>query len=130
MIFKINASSGQPLYVQLAEQVRHAVELGAVQPGDLLPGIRTLAEQLVVSPNTVMKAYSELEHEGLVVMRQGAGAFISGQARQRSRSERTKRAQERVRLFVQNLQDEGLSEDEIRRLFEAEFRLAIPESHR
>lgn len=59
-------------------------------------------------------------------MIQGAGAFISERACQRSRGERIRRAQERVRLFVQKLQDEGLSEDEIRRLFEAEFRFAIP----
>jgi GntR family transcriptional regulator len=130
MVFKLNASSGQPLYVQLAEQVRHAVELGVLHPGELLPGIRTLAEQLVVSPNTVVKAYSELEHEGIVVMRQGAGAFISERARQRPHSERIRRARERVRLFVHKLQDEGLSEDEIRRLFEAEFRLSTPEIQR
>ena len=64
MIFTVNPSSGQALYLQLMQQIRHAIETGVLQPGDGLPGVRTLAQQLVISPNTVVKAYSELEHEG------------------------------------------------------------------
>ena len=78
MTFRVNPTSTQPLYLQLTQQIRHAVETGVLQPGDALPGIRTLAEQLVVSPNTVVKAYSELEHEGVIEMRQGTGAFVAG----------------------------------------------------
>jgi len=62
--FKLNPSAGQALYVQLMQQIRHGIETGVLQEGDLLPGIRTLAEELVVSHNTVAKAYSELEHDG------------------------------------------------------------------
>jgi hypothetical protein len=58
MFFKLNPTTGQPLYLQLMQQIRHAAETGALQNGDQLPGIRTLAEELVVSPNTVAKAYS------------------------------------------------------------------------
>jgi GntR family transcriptional regulator len=63
MLFKLNPSAGQPLYLQLMQQIRHAVENGALRQGDQLPGIRSLAEELVISPTTVAKAYSELEHE-------------------------------------------------------------------
>ena len=77
MLFKLTPTTGQPLYVQLMQQIRHATETGALEDGDQLPGIRTLAEELVVSPNTVAKAYSELEHEGLLDLREGAGAFVS-----------------------------------------------------
>ena len=77
MLFKLNPSAGQPLYLQLMQQIRHAVENGALRQGDQLPGIRTLAEELVISPTTVAKTYSELEHEGLLELRQGSGAFIS-----------------------------------------------------
>jgi GntR family transcriptional regulator len=71
MFFKLNPTTGQPLYLQLMQQIRHAAETGALQDGDQLPGIRTLAEELVVSPNTVAKAYSELEHDGLLELLSG-----------------------------------------------------------
>src|SRR2546428_9044943 len=77
MLFRPNPSSGVPIYLQLMEQVKHAIETGALRPGEQLPGIRPLAEELVINPNTVAKAYRELQHEGLIELRHGAGAFVS-----------------------------------------------------
>src|ERR1041384_1839500 len=77
MLFRTNPSLGVPIYLQLMEQVKHAVETGALRPGDQLPGIRPLAEELVINPNTVAKAYRELEHEGVIELRHGAGAFVA-----------------------------------------------------
>jgi GntR family transcriptional regulator len=130
MNFRVNPASSQALYVQLAQQIRHAVDAGVLQPGDALPGIRTLAEQLVVSPNTVVKAYSELEHEGVLEMRHGSGAFVSGRRTTKSKSDRVRQAQERVRTLVARLQDDGFSEDEIQRLFEAELFYRAPAQRR
>ena len=79
MLFRPNPALGVPIYLQLMEQVKHAIETGALRPGEQLPGIRPLAEELVISPNTVAKAYRELEHEGVIELRHGAGAFVSGQ---------------------------------------------------
>jgi GntR family transcriptional regulator len=121
MIFKLNPAAGQPLYLQLMQQVRHAIETGVLQDGDQLPGIRTLAEELAVSHNTVAKAYSELEHEGLLDLRHGSGAYVSAKRSTKSQAERIRVAQERVRELVEDLKDESLSEEEIRRLFEAEL---------
>jgi GntR family transcriptional regulator len=121
MVFKVNPAAGQPLYLQLMQQIRYAVETGVLQHGDALPGIRTLAEELVVSHNTVAKAYSELEHEGLVELRHGSGAYVSARRKTKPRGEKVRLAQERVRTLVESLQQEGLSEEEIRRLFEAEL---------
>ena len=70
MVFRLDPRSGVPLYLQLIEQVRHAIEIGALRTGDQLPGMRKLAEELVMNPNTVAKAYRELRH--------GAGAFVAG----------------------------------------------------
>src|SRR6266567_3228569 len=84
MLLRPNPSSGVPIYLQLMEQVKHGIETGALRPGEQLPGIRPLAEELVVNPNTVAKAYRELEHEGVIELRQGAGAFVSGNALWRS----------------------------------------------
>ena len=64
MRLRPNPSSGVPIYLQLMEQVKHAIETGALRPGEQLPSIRPLAEELVINPNTVAKVYRELEHEG------------------------------------------------------------------
>src|SRR5437868_10941070 len=121
MFLKLTPTTGQPLYLQLMQQIRHAAETGALKDGDQLPGIRTLAEELLVSPNTVVKAYSELEHEGLLELRHGSGAYVAGRRAKKSRAERLRHAQERVRALVEKLQRDGLSEEEIQRLVEAEL---------
>jgi GntR family transcriptional regulator len=119
MLFRLTDSAGQPRYLQLMQQIRHAIESGALSDGDQLPSIRALAEELVVSPGTVTKAYSELEHEGLVAMHPGAGAFVCVGRRARRLGDRVQAARERVDDLIDELRDDGLLDDEIRRLFEA-----------
>jgi GntR family transcriptional regulator len=119
MFFKLMPTSGQSLYLQLVQQIRHAVESGALRDGDQLPGIRTLAQELVVSPNTIAKAYSELEHEGLLELRQGSGAFVSVNHRARSISNHIQAASRRVIDLVEELRERDFRDEEIRRMFEA-----------
>lgn len=119
MIFRLNQSSGVPLYLQLMEQVKHAVETGALQEGDQLPTIRSLAEELVMNPNTVVRAYRELEHEGVLELKHGSGAFIKDSGASRARLIR--RAQAVVHTAVERLTVLGLTEDELRRVFESEL---------
>jgi GntR family transcriptional regulator len=121
MIFRLNPASGHPLYLQLMEQVRHAVETGVLQDGDLMPSIRALAEELVISHNTVAKAYMELEHEGLLELRHGSGAYISAPRNAKARAAKLLKAQTRVHNVVEDLRYDGFSSDEIRRLFEAQL---------
>ena len=121
MLFKPNPSSGVPIYLQLMEQVKHAVETGALRPGEQLPGIRPLAEELVINPNTVAKVYRELEHEGVIELRHGAGAFVSANARAKKLTDQLRAAQSTVAATVERLRARGLTDEEIRRLFEAEL---------
>jgi len=121
MFLKLTPTTGQPLYLQLMQQIRHAAETGALKDGDQLPGIRTLAEELLVSPNTVVKAYSELEHEGLLELRHGSGAFVCVKRRTRSLADQMQDARRRIRDLIERLRDDGLLEEEIRRAFEAEL---------
>ena len=121
MLFRPNPSLGVPIYLQLMEQVKHAIETGALRPGEQLPGIRPLAEELVINPNTVAKAYRELEHEGVIELRHGAGAFVSGNARGRKAADKLRTAQPIVAAAVERLRARGLTDEEIRRLFEAEL---------
>src|SRR3954467_7044475 len=76
-MFRVDAGSGVPIYRQLVEQVRRDVMLGRLGPGDQLPTLREVVETLAINPNTVVKAYAELEHEGVVVRRQGTGTFVA-----------------------------------------------------
>ena len=117
--FRMNASSGVPLYIQLMEQVKHAVETGALRPGDQLPTIRALAQELVMNSNTVVRAYRELEHEGIVELRQGSGAFISSSVSAKGKVMR--QAQNIVESAIERLRSLGVTEQEMRRLFESEL---------
>ena len=121
MLLKPNPSSGVPIYLQLMEQVKHAIETGALRPGEQLPSIRPLAEELVVNPNTVAKAYRELEHDGVIELRQGAGAFVSDKAPTKKDADKLRAAQATVAGAIEKLRERGVTDEEIRRLVEAEL---------
>src|SRR5438128_11809794 len=76
MIFQIDFKSGKPVYLQLADQIRYAAASGSIRPGDPLPSIRPLAEELRVNRNTVAKAYNELENQGVIETIPGKGCFL------------------------------------------------------
>ncbi|HEY4364756.1 MAG TPA: GntR family transcriptional regulator [Bryobacteraceae bacterium] len=119
MIFRLPQSSGVPLYLQLIEQVKHAVETGALREGDQLPTIRKIANDLVVNPNTVARAYRELEYEGILELRHGTGAFIKESAGGRARVLRNAHAL--VRGAIERLAALELTDDELRRVLESEL---------
>ena len=73
---RLNTRSGVPPYLQIAQQVRQAIVAGVLAPGDQLPTVKEVVTQLAINPNTVFKGYRELEHEGLVEGRPGAGTFV------------------------------------------------------
>ena len=113
-MFQIRATSGEPIYLQLMRQVKHAVATGALEPGDRLPPVRELAATLLVNPNTVARAYRDLEREGVLETAPGRGSFIrdSGELRLGVREKRA-----RLEPFVEQLIAEahalGLSADEL-----------------
>ena len=76
MLFQVNFKSGKPAYLQLVDQVKAAAASGALQPGEALPSIRPLAEELRINRNTVAKAYSELESQGVIETLPGKGSFL------------------------------------------------------
>ena len=77
MYIEISLHDGVPIYRQIVNQVKYLIASGRLDAGDEMPPIRTLAEQLLVNPNTVVKAYGELESEGLVLKRRGAGTYVA-----------------------------------------------------
>jgi GntR family transcriptional regulator len=76
LAFRLDRKSGVPAYRQLIDQVRHAIQLGILRPGDQLPTVREVVRQITINPNTVHRAYRELELQGLTEGRTGSGTFI------------------------------------------------------
>ena len=74
--FRLSTTSGVSAYLQIAKQVRQAMQLGHLQPGDQLPTVKEVVGTVAINPNTVLKAYQLLEHQGLVEGRQGQGTFV------------------------------------------------------
>ena len=118
MVFRLPQSSGVPVYLQLMEQLRHAIETGALREGDQLPTIRKVAGDLVVNPNTVARAYRELEHLGILELRHGTGAFVKESPEGRRRVLRNAHAL--VRGAIERLASLELTDDELRRVLESE----------
>ena len=96
MLIHLSPKNGVPLYLQIVSQVKYLVASGRLQPSDEVPPIRTLAEKLLINPNTVARAYRELEHAGILVKRQGSGTFISEAGTPLAWSERIKLLTERI----------------------------------
>lgn len=119
MPLQLNPSSGVPLYLQLIEQIKHAIEAGAMRAGDQLPSVRQMAEELMINPNTVVRAYRELEHEGVIELKHGSGAFIRESIVPREKL--MQKAQIVVQQALDRLEALDLGEEEIRRLIENEL---------
>jgi GntR family transcriptional regulator len=113
------------VYLQIIEQVKHLIESGVLLPGDSLPSVRSLATTLVISPNTVIKAYGELEHQNVIELRMGSGAFVRNHWVSNGKPEKIRLASQRVREVVVQLMQERFSQEEIRRMFEAELNVPV-----
>lgn len=124
--FHLNSRSGLSPYQQLVQQVRHALRLGLLKEGDRLPTVKDVARQTAVNPNTVLKAYRELEHDGLVAARPGVGTFVT-----RTLADDTLAAQGPLRKDLQRWLTKarlaGLDDESIEALFLNTFRNATGE---
>jgi GntR family transcriptional regulator len=119
--FRLDGASGVPTYLQLVHQVEHALRLGYLKPGDQLPKVRDVVASLAINPNTVLKAYRELETKGLTVGRPGQGTFIEATLSQVSLPELTT-LRRSLLGWVATADEAGLDEDGIVALFTSALR--------
>jgi GntR family transcriptional regulator len=112
MFFEINPSNGVAIFEQISRQVKYAVANGALRVGELVPSVRDLATLLAVNPNTVARAYRDLQTDGFLEPIRGEGLRVTKQATERSRKHRTKLLHERIRLVVVEAKQSGISEEE------------------
>ena len=118
MFFRLNFKSGKSVYLQLVDQVRVAAACGAVQPGDPLPAIRPLAEELRVNRNTIAKAYTELESQGVIETIVGKGSFIRAAGSPFKKDVRRKMLAETVDAAVVQAHHLQIDKDDFLRLAE------------
>jgi GntR family transcriptional regulator len=119
--FHLDARSGVSPYRQIVDQVRRALRLGLLDEGDQLPTIKEVVGQLAINPNTVLKAYKELEHAGLVAPRPGVGTFVTATLRDASWAAHAPLRRDLIR-WLAKARRAGLDEESIEALFRDAFR--------
>jgi GntR family transcriptional regulator len=118
MQIHISTGDGVPIYLQIVNQIKYLVSSGRLSAGEELPPIRTLAEKLVVNPNTVARAYRELEAAGIVEKRRTAGTYVSDQGSPLARRERLKILGERIDALLAEARQMGVEFEELVKLAE------------
>ena len=107
--------------MQIVEQVRHAIEVGGLGAGERLPTVRRLAEDLAIAPNTIVKAYGELQREGFLKSRAGVGTVVAAGVGEVARERRVAAVFERLRVLVRDAAALGISEDDLWAGVDSEF---------
>lgn len=123
--FVLDGRSRVNTYVQLVQQVKQALRVGLLVPGDQLPKVRDVAQSLAINPNTVLKAYRELEHEGLAEGRPGVGTFVKGTLGGASLSGQAELRDDLVE-WVHRARDAGLTPDDVNALVQTTIRASYP----
>ena len=124
--FHLDSRSGVAPYLQLIHQVRHALRLDLLREGDRLPTVKDVATGLAINPNTVLKAYRELEYQGLVAARPGVGTFVTGTLGGASLAAHEPLRRE-LRRWLGKARRAGMDEESIEALFLSTFRSATQE---
>jgi len=124
-LFSIDPASNVPVYEQIVDKLRYAIAAGVHTPGEQLPPVRQLAINLLVNPNTVAKAYHELEREGLTRSRKGLGVFVSESAPEACREARRRIVAQRIAAALGEAARSGLDPGEIEALVQEELEKAL-----
>ena len=116
----VNPRSGVPLYVQIVQQIKHAIDVGGLTPGEQLPTVRQLASELTIAPNTIVKAYNELQAMNLIESRPGVGTVVAAHSDGTLRGRQVEALYERLGAAIRDAASLGIEVDELIARFEAE----------
>ncbi len=122
MILRIFPNNGLPIYDQVVRQIKFALANDALDTGELVPSVRELARQLAINPNTVARAYRQLQDEGLLQTVRGTGLQVTDGAGKRCKSERSQMIRHRFREVLREAKQSGLDADELAQLFSKELK--------
>jgi len=121
MFFQIDFSNGLPVYQQVVRQVKFAVAGGALQAGELVPSVRELSRELAINPNTVARAFRQLQADGVLESVRGMGLQVAAGAQQQCRDERVKLIRQRIQQVFVEARQSRLAADELRALVDGEL---------
>ncbi len=121
MFLNIDPSNGIAIYDQVVRQVKFAVAQGAVKPGNLIPSVREMARELAINPNTVARAYQQLQADGVLEQVRGTGMEVAADAVKQCKTERQKMIQDRIRQAFVEAKQSGLEGDELRQIVEKQL---------
>jgi GntR family transcriptional regulator len=121
MLLHVDVRNGLAVYEQIVRQVKFAVAEGAVRSGELVPSVRELARDLAINPNTVARAYRELQDDGVLEAVRGMGLSVATAAKRQCQSERTKLIRSRLRMVLEEAQSSGLEAAEMENMLQTEL---------
>ena len=122
LFFEINASNGVPVYEQVARQIVSAVASGGLEAGQMIPSVREMAKDLAINPNTVARAYRQLQDESILETVRGSGIAVAKGAKQKCRTKRTKVIRGRIAGVMEEARQSQLTDDEIMKIIQAELK--------
>lgn len=121
MFFSINPSNGVPVYEQVSRQILYAVAAGGLATGEMIPSVRELARELAINPNTVARAYRQLQDQQILETLRGEGMAVTNGAKAKCKSARAKLIREQIKQVLADARQSQLSDEEIRKIVEAEL---------
>jgi GntR family transcriptional regulator len=128
MLLRVDPAAPEPIFEQIVRRVKEAVAAGELAPRDRLPSVRELARELAINPNTVSRAYEALEHDAVIVRRQGAGCFVTDRPSPLSAAERRRRLRELARRAVTEAFHLGFDAESVEAAVRSELeRVRFPE---
>ncbi len=122
MLFRVQPNNGIPIYDQVVRQVKFGVAAGAIVPGQLVPSVREMAKQLAINPNTVSRAYRQLQDDSVLEQVRGTGLQVATGAKKLCRTERSELVRERFRGVLLEARRGGLSDDDLTKVFHSELK--------
>lgn len=118
LLLRLDPTRAEPLYAQIRAQIKYLLASGGLRAHDELPSVRALAEGYLINPNTVVRAYSELERDGLVYKKRGTGTFVSEEATDMAQTEKQRIVGQRLREAIEEGRSLGLTEIQLRQAFD------------
>lgn len=130
MFFRLDSNNGQPIYEQVLRQIKFAVACEALRPHDLAPSVREVSKSLLINPNTVTRAYRQLQQEGILATVRGTGLAVTEQAPKQCRADRQQLVRQTIRSALAEAFQSGLASEEIRKVTDEELAALKPKGTR
>jgi len=122
LFFEVNASNGVPVYEQVARQIVSAIASGGLESGQMIPSVREMAKDLAINPNTVARAYRQLQDEAILETVRGSGIAVVTGAKQKCRTKRSKVIRGRIAGVMEEARQSQLTDDEIMKMIQTELK--------